>query len=136
MFGIFGGGKRTKPLVLHVDDDNSIRVLFGDVLDEMGVDVRGAAHGQEGIDFARKNSPDLIILDVQMPGLNGFEACRLLKKDPKTSQIPILMMTSLEQIKDVEKALANGADDYVVKPVDFPVFKIKVAKLLKQNLPH
>lgn len=135
MFDMFGGGKRVKPLVLHVDDDSALRVLFGEVLAMMGVDVLSASHGQEGLESARKNSPNLIILDVQMPGINGFEVVLLLKRDPKTAKIPVLMMTTLDLMKDVEKALTSGADDYLVKPVDFPVFKAKVLKFLVRDFP-
>lgn len=135
MFDLFRRGKRTKPLVLHVDDDSAFRVLFGEVLEMMGVDVLSASHGQEGLESARKNFPNLIILDVQMPGINGFDVVLLLKKDPKTANIPILMMTTFDLMKDVEKALTNGADDYLVKPVDFPVFKAKVRKFLVRDFP-
>jgi CheY-like chemotaxis protein len=132
MFGIFrGGNKRAKPLVLVIDDDDGIRYMLTDILQALGVDVIGAPNGAEGVKLALKMIPNLILLDVRMPMMDGFDVCRTIKNDAKGKAIPILMVTSMDQQKDVEKALANGADGYIAKPLNHVNFKKKIAEVLK-----
>jgi CheY-like chemotaxis protein len=131
MLGIFGGNKREKPLVLVIDDDDDIREMLTDLLQAMGVEVVGAPNGAEGVKLALKMAPDLILLDVRMPMMDGFEVCRVIKSDAKGKEIHILMVTSMDQQKDVEKALANGADGYIAKPMNHAFFKKKISEILK-----
>jgi CheY-like chemotaxis protein len=110
--------QRIKPLVLHTDDEEINRDVMQMLLNDYGVDGLAATNAREAIKLARKNIPDLIILDVNMPGMDGIEACRNLKADPATKIIPIVMLTALSLMKDVERAFAEGANDYLTKPVD------------------
>ena len=131
MLGIFGGGnKRAKPLVLVIDDDDGIREMLTDILQALGADVIDASNGSEGVKLALKTIPDLVLLDVRMPMMDGFDVCRAIKIDAKGKAIPILMVTSMDQHKDVEKALANGADGYIAKPLDHAKFKKKITEVL------
>jgi twitching motility two-component system response regulator PilH len=86
-------------------------------LEEVGCEVLLADNGEMGISQARNNKPDLVLMDVVMPGLNGFQATRLLSRDPETANIPIVMVTTKDQDTDKTWALRQGARDYLVKPV-------------------
>lgn len=119
---------RARPLVLHVDDEKDIRELVAILLQHFGVDVVSAEGAPEALALVRKDPPDLILLDINMPGVSGFELCRQFKTDFKA--IPILMVTALTQFKDVEKALAAGADGYVTKPFEPLKLKAKLAEHL------
>ena len=130
--GLFGGGhSRTKPLVLIVDDDDGIREMLSDIVQALGTDVIDASNGADGVKLALKMMPDLVLLDVRMPMMDGFDVCRTIKSDAKGKAIPILMVTSMDQHKDVEKALANGADGYIAKPLNHVNFKKKISEVLK-----
>ncbi|MFI5360404.1 MAG: PleD family two-component system response regulator [Elusimicrobiota bacterium] len=132
MLGLLGGGsKRAKPLVLVVDDDDGIREMLVDILHAMGVDAIDASNGPDGIKLALKMIPDLVLLDVRMPMMDGFDACHAIKSDAKGKSIPILMVTSMDQFKDVEKALAHGADGHIAKPLNHANFKKKISDVLK-----
>lgn len=120
-------GKREKPLILHVDDEPDIVSLVATALKAAGADVLTAENAADGFALARKQIPDLILLDIRMPITDGFEVCAHLKRDPKTKKIPIIMVTALGQMKDVEKALGMGADGYLVKPFDVPKLFDKIA---------
>jgi adenylate cyclase len=102
--------------VLVADDNADNRHLLEDILLGQGYSVLIARDGFEAIDLARENLPDLLILDINMPGMNGFDVCDDLKSDPNTQQIPILMLTALADIENRVKGLGLGADDYVTKP--------------------
>lgn len=108
---------RTKPLILHVDDADKILAITEAILHDIGIDCIGALDAEKGIAQARAAEPDLILMDVVMPGMDGFEAVKVLKKDPKTKNIPILMVTGAEEEKDMHKALVAGANGYVLKPI-------------------
>ena len=116
MFGLGPKSKRTKPLVLHIDDDPITRALISETFTEIGVDVLNASNGADGIKTALKELSDLILLDVEMPGMTGYEACQSLKTNPKSEKIPIRMITGMDPVKNVEKALACGANSYITKP--------------------
>ncbi len=109
-----------KPLlsstILIVDDNpTNLNVLF-DILEQAGFETLFARDGQTAIDRATETDPDLILLDIMMPGLNGFETCELLKKSKCTASIPIIFMTALSETSNVVKGLKSGAVDYVTKP--------------------
>jgi signal transduction histidine kinase len=104
--------------ILIVDDTpNNIRLLF-DVLNEAGFDVSVAKSGEMALEQLALNQPDLILLDVMMPGIDGFETCQQLKADPNTRQIPVIFMTALADSVDKVKGLRLGAIDYVTKPIE------------------
>jgi len=103
-------------LVLVVDDSADSRQLLADIITGMGLNVVRASNGAETLEHARNKHPDLIILDVSMPGMSGFEVCARLKSDPETSQIPVLMLTALNDVENRVQGLKAGADDYLTKP--------------------
>ncbi|MDR1607459.1 MAG: response regulator [Deltaproteobacteria bacterium] len=106
------------PVVLVVDDEEMTRRLVGAVLAKGGYDCLFAARGDEGLEMARANCPKLIILDIMMPGLNGFEVMRYLKASPSTSSIPVIFLTGQVHQADRNQAMNLGAVDYVEKPFD------------------
>ena len=118
-----------KKKVLIVDDDPIIIEVLSVRLKMTGFEVLSAANGKEGLEKANREHPDLIILDVIMPEMNGFETCRHLKEDPKTKDIPVIMLTSLSKEKDLEKGLEKGADCFITKPFNSAdlMFEIKTA---------
>ncbi len=120
--------------VLIVDDIASNLKLLEAKLTSEYYDVIEADNGHKAIDLARRESPDLILLDVMMPGLDGFEACKILKSDPATAHIPVVMVTALSDAADRVRGLQAGADDFLSKPVrDIPLFaRVRSLIRLKQ----
>ena len=116
--------------VLVVDDDDRVREMIEFRLTLFGYEVVQATNGQEGLVAVRREQPDLILLDVMMPELDGFQVCRRLKQDEATKGIPVVMLTAKAEAKDVTRAFESGADDYVVKPYDPAVLQAKVKKNL------
>jgi two-component system cell cycle response regulator DivK len=102
--------------ILVVDDDVDIREMLRTVLARAAHRVVEAEHGAEALALIEARHPDLVLLDVNMPVLNGYEACRRLKADPATRAIPVVMLTAATQDDDRERGLAAGADGYVTKP--------------------
>lgn len=115
--------------VLIIDDSPTEVHLMTGMLEGAGYKVISAGDGESGLEMARSESPDLILMDVVMPGLNGFQATRELSKDAATSSIPVVMVTTKDQETDKTWGLRQGAKDYVVKPVsgDVLIEKIKSA---------
>lgn len=105
-----------KPRILLVDDEPSIIKMVGKRLEVEGFDVVIAMDGQEGLDKARSDKPDLIILDVMLPKLNGYEICSTLKQDAQYRSIPIMLFTAKAQAKDEKLGMECGADAYLHKP--------------------
>jgi twitching motility two-component system response regulator PilH len=104
--------------VLVVDDSPTETRVFVGALEKAGYRVASAPNGEEGVNAARRLHPDIILMDVVMPVLNGFQATRQLQRDPKTADIPVIMVTSKDQETDRTWGLRQGALDYLVKPVD------------------
>jgi len=103
--------------ILIVEDNENNRILLKDILVFHGYDVTVASDGQEGVDLARMLRPDLILMDIQMPGLDGMTAGRILKGDPQTSGLNIIALTSFAMQGDREKFMAAGFDGYLSKPI-------------------
>ena len=101
--------------VLIVEDELSLQKAMIEMLDISGYETIGADDGQQGLDLARSEKPDLILLDIIMPKMNGFEVLKILKEDDETKHIPVIILTNLESSGDVEKALSLGAKTYLVK---------------------
>jgi two-component system, cell cycle response regulator DivK len=111
--------------ILIVDDNHNNRLLFKDILLMHNFDVSTASDGIEGVAQARHVMPDLILMDIQMPGMDGIAACRILKDTPETSGIKIIALTSFAMQGDQEKFIAAGFDGYLSKPVntrELPIF--------------
>lgn len=108
----------TKKTVLIVDDDEDILVFLQDLLDSDSLHSIVASDGQTAIDRAKSNKPELILLDIMMPDMDGHETCKQLKADPETSAIPIIMITAKNDVRDVGLSLGEGADGFVAKPFD------------------
>jgi len=103
--------------ILIVEDNENNRSLLMDVLNHHGYEVSTASDGQEGVNFARKLMPDLILMDIQMPGMDGMTASAILKGDPATSGLKIVALTSFAMRGDLEKFLSAGFDGYLSKPI-------------------
>ena len=113
------------PKILYVEDnDDNVFVIRGR-LTRLGFEMVVAADGEQGVAMAETEAPDLILMDLRLPGIDGWEATRRLKAAPETKAIPVIALSAHAMAGDREKALAAGCDDYVTKPVDF-------AKLLER----
>ncbi len=104
--------------ILIIDDEKHISDLLKYILEKKGYSTLQAYFGEEGINLARQSRPDLILLDVMMPKMDGFTVAKTLKSDNKTKNIPIIMLSSAAQLKDKERGLECGVIDYLTKPFD------------------
>ena len=120
--------------ILIAEDIAMNRRLIGDILKYHGYEILEAENGEEGIIKAKKHIPDLIIMDLQMPVMNGYEAIRILKNDPVTKDIKIIAVTSFAMAGDREKALEIGVDDYIAKPINTRELPERVKRLLSENI--
>jgi twitching motility two-component system response regulator PilH len=115
--------------ILVVDDSPTERYVLNELLTSKGYQVITAENGEEGIAKARSELPDLILMDVVMPGLNGYQATRTLTRDPATRSIPVIVCTTKGQETDKIWGLRQGAHDYMVKPVNGQELLAKIAAL-------
>jgi len=118
--------------ILVVDDEPDLVDLLRFNLERAGHEVLGATHGREALDLAREHRPDLAIVDVMMPEMDGIELVRRLRSDPRLSAIPILILTAKTEERDEVQALSVGADDYVPKPFSIKVLLARVESLLRR----
>lgn len=118
-------------VVLIVDDEEKNLKLLKAILSHEGLEVVAAANGAEAWQQAEERLPDLILLDVMMPGMNGFDVCRRLKQDARTQMIPVLMVTALKEKEDRIMAMNAGADDFLSKPIDGTELLVRVKSLLR-----
>lgn len=118
--------------IVLVDDDIAIQTLVKVNLEMQGHTVLLGSDGLEGYALVQQSLPDLVILDVMMPNLDGFSVCQRLKKKQSTSNIPVLMLTALGVIDDKVKGFDQGADDYLVKPFELPELQARVKALLRR----
>ena len=118
--------------ILLVDDEESLVMLLTERLKFNGYDVITAADGQEGLDKAKKEKPDLILLDVMMPKMNGYQVSRLLKFDQRFKHIPIIMLTARTQAIDMKTGKETGADAYITKPFESENLIAEIKKFLKE----
>ena len=118
--------------ILLVEDNEVNRCLAGFLLRSQGYQVIEATTAQAAFDMIPNNRPDLIVMDIQLPGMDGLEATRKLKEQPETAGIPVLAVTSYAMKGDREKALAAGCAGYVTKPIDKVIFVREVANHLRK----
>ncbi|MEO6034472.1 MAG: response regulator [Verrucomicrobiota bacterium] len=122
-----------KPCILVVDDEVKNVKLLEALLTPSGFHIEKAYNGKEALERVARVRPDVILLDVMMPVLDGFEVCRRLKNDPETQLIPIVIMTALSQVEDRIKGKEAGADDFLTKPVDRRELMARIQSLLRFN---
>lgn len=103
-------------LVLVADDDRDIRDLVAFKLSSVGHEVVAVADGPAALSSASERPPDIVILDVSMPGMSGFDVCRALRQNQATAAVPVLLLTAKAQEADIQTGFGAGADDYIVKP--------------------
>jgi len=118
--------------ILIVDDSPSQIEALRRILQKLGHEVITAEHGVQGIEVAKRELPDLILMDVVMPNLNGFQATRQISKDPKTSHIPVILVTTKDQETDKVWGMRQGAKAYVTKPVVEAALLQTINELLPQ----
>jgi DNA-binding response OmpR family regulator len=116
--------------ILVADDNPQGAELLEVYLASTGADVRIAADGEETLRIVREWSPDLLLLDVMMPRLSGFEVCKQLRADPVTRNVPVIMVTALDQASDVERAVEAGTNDFLTKPIDQTELRLRVRAML------
>ena len=119
--------------ILIVEDDPDIKELITFNLSNQGHQVFEANNGEIGIEKARKKIPDLILLDLMLPGIQGLDVCRIIKADQETKDIPIIMVTAMGQEEDIVKGLETGADDYITKPFSIKVLLARVSAVLRRS---
>ncbi len=121
------------PKILVVDDDTKIQMVIRIMLEKKGYTVKCVSSGIEAFKVLDEFSPDLIMLDVMMPGMSGYEVCQKLKSDESTKNIPVIMLTALGMGEDFEKAVKHGADWYIVKPFNSRQLLSRVDMLLNNK---
>ena len=120
-------GKRK---ILFVDDDPTVTKIFSHFFSKENFDVYVATNGEEGLEITRENRPDIILLDIMMPIMNGFEFLEQKRKEKNIVDIPVILVSSFSQDDEILKGLGSGAIDYIVKPFSIPVLVAKVKKVL------
>lgn len=120
----------TRKRILVVDDDEAVRGVLRSLLESDQREILEAASGSVALAMAAEQMPDLIIMDVGMPNMSGFEATSAIRANPAIKDIPILMCTANAMMGDFERGLAAGANDYITKPFDAQRLKAKVDKML------
>ncbi len=118
--------------ILVVDDEEDIVELVELNLTREGYRVLGCTTGEKALEIAKSKLPNLIVLDLMLPGIDGLEVCRRLKRNPKTAHIPIVMLTAKAEEADVVAGLELGADDYVTKPFSGKILAARVRRLLRK----
>jgi len=128
-----------KAKILVVDDNEKNVELLEAILQAAEFEVLKAYDGKQAIEMLGKERADLLLLDIMMPQLDGFQVCEILRKDPRNAGLPIIMVTAKDKESDIVQSLERGADDYIVKPIDKKALLVKIgdmlAKASKNNLP-
>ncbi len=122
-----------KESVLVVDDEEDILELVTYNLAKEGYQVSAASTGEEGLNLVRSRKPDLVVLDLMLPGTDGLEVCRAIKSDPKTNKTPVIMLTAKGEEADIVQGLELGADDYITKPFSPRVLLARVKAVLRRD---
>ena len=125
-----------KGTVLVIDDEKDLIELVRYNLEKEGFDVIAANDGQAGLDVVKKHRPDLVVLDLMMPGLDGLQVCQQLRADPRSGRIPVIMLTAKATEADRVVGLEMGADDYIVKPFSPREVVARVKAVLRRTTPQ
>ncbi len=123
----------TRSKILIVDDEMDTLLPLKRSLEVENYIVTGASNGLEAIEKAKKEIPDLILLDLMLPGMDGYEVCYRLKKDASVKNIPIIMLTARDTVRDTVKGLDTGADDYVTKPFNLNELKARIKSVIRRS---
>jgi len=123
--------KRQK--ILIIEDEEDILALIHYNLVKDGYNATPVTSGEEGVRCASQNPPDLIILDLMLPGIDGLEVCRQLKNNSSTAHVPVIMLTAKEEEADVVSGLESGADDYITKPFSFKILLARIKTVLRRR---
>lgn len=118
--------------ILVVEDDENIQQLVGYNLAKAGFQVLYADNGEQALAMVRRQRPDLVVLDVMLPGLTGFEVCKTLRRDPKTRGLPVIILTARSEESDVTVGLDLGADDYITKPFSPKILISRIKSALRR----
>jgi len=119
------------PTVLIVEDDQPSLELLQAYLEDVNCETVLAHDGLEALEIIGKKTPDLVLLDIMMPKMSGFEVCKRIKNDPKTSDVPVIMVTALSEFGDIERGIDSGTDDFISKPVNKLELVTRVKIMLK-----
>ncbi|PLX89712.1 MAG: DNA-binding response regulator [Desulfuromonas sp.] len=122
-----------KPSLLIVEDEEDILALLHFNLIKADYNVTCAACGEEALQILQQQTPDLILLDLMLPGISGLEICERLRDTPETAQLPIIMLTACGEEEDIVRGLELGADDYVTKPFSIKVLLARIVTVLRRN---
>ena len=125
--------ENVKPQILIVEDEPDINELLCISLEKNNYIVSKCFDGETGLNIARDSKPDLILLDLMLPGISGIDVCKLIKNEIETSDIKIIILTALSQEKDIVKGLESGADDYITKPFSVKVLNARIQSVLRRN---
>ncbi|MBL50974.1 MAG: DNA-binding response regulator [Candidatus Marinimicrobia bacterium] len=123
----------SKKHILIIEDEKDIAELLEYNLGAGGYYTYVANNGETGLKVARKQNPDLILLDLMLPGIQGLDVCRIIKTDEDTKNIPIVMLTALGQEENIVKGLESGADDYITKPFSFKILLARIKSVLRRG---
>ena len=119
--------------ILIIEDDKDIVEMLSFHLNKNNYRTLYSYNGEEGLHKARDNNPDLILLDLMLPGIHGLDVCRILKTDQHTKNIPIIMLTAMGQEEDIVKGLETGGDDYITKPFSLDIICARIDALLRRT---
>ncbi len=123
----------TNPKIMIVDDEPDATIATRRALEMEGYTVLDARNGKEGLKLLETETPDLILLDVMMPEMDGFEVCRILREDNKHKHIPIIMLTAKGELDDRIEGLEIGSDDYITKPYNLRELKARIRTVLRRS---
>tara|TARA_Y100001978_G_C23554183_1_gene366040 strand:+ start:12 stop:710 length:699 start_codon:yes stop_codon:yes gene_type:complete len=122
-----------KTTILVIEDEKDIRELITFNLKKYGYNVITSINGEEGLQYSSLHNPDLILLDIMLPGINGFQFCSTIRKRKNLKDIPVIIITALGDEKNIVKGLEKGADDYIIKPFSNKVLLARIRNVLKRN---
>ena len=124
---------RENVLILIIDDDAAHRLIARKALEQAGFMVEEAEDGKQGLLAIKKTRPDLVLLDVMMPKFDGYDVCVELRRDPEFMNLPVLMVTALDDIESINRAFEAGATNFVTKPVNWTALAFQVKYVLRAN---
>ena len=123
----------TNKKILIIEDDKDIRDLISFNLSKNGYKTILSKDGEKGIEKAKNEKPDLVLLDLMLPGIHGLDVCKILKTDSSLNKVSIIMLTALGQEEDIIKGLEAGADDYITKPFSFKILLARIKSVLRRK---